>query len=195
MKPSPANKPDLMAKGNKKGKGPKGSQNGPKLNEDALSQLTSRIDQNLKGNEHKRKNPPTESGHQDRKRQRNSGNGPAKPASKKDINDALLEEIRALGGDEKDLELIQDIDSSDEYANEDKQPVDKRLKEELAALSKELGFADYQPSEASEEEPEPEEADEDEDDDEDEAIDEDEDEEEDVGEAPRKVEGLVSSPS
>ena len=206
-----------MAKPNKKGKSPnsKGpaSQGRKSFDENALSQLTSKIDQSLNtggGNDHKRKKPPTnESANQDRKRQRNSSNGPApKSAVKGDKGEksdkaeiaALLEEIRALGGDEKDLELIQDIDSDDEDLVKDtsKQPVDKGLKAELAALSKELGFAEYQPSEASDD-------DDDQDgdageDDEDDQVEDDEDEdeededaeEEDKHEAPRKIGNMVS---
>lgn len=199
-----------MAKPNKKGGKPqKGQKRGPSFNEDALAQLTSKIDQNLNGNDHKRKKPPTtDSGAQDRKRQRNSSNGPSKPTpkSEKSEKETLLEEIRALGGDEEDLKLIEDIDSSDEeFVKDDKKPVDKSLKDELAAFSKQLGFSNYQPSEASEEEQEENDEDfEDVEDDEDEDEDEEQEEqgeqdEEDADDndeldAPRKVGNLVSCP-
>ncbi|KAI9171935.1 Ribosome biogenesis protein NOC1 [Paramyrothecium foliicola] len=147
-----------MSKHQKKGKGPRHSNNGQSFNADALSQLTSKIDKNLSGNDHKRKQPPTnDSPKPQQKRQRNSDAGPAKKLSQED-QDALLAEIKALGGDEKDLELINDVDSSDdEYTKGSDQPVDKRLKDEIAAFSKELGLADHAPSEVSDEdEPEPE---------------------------------------
>lgn len=196
-----------MAKPNMKGKGPQGPKK-PKgrksLDENALSQLTSKIDQSLKsGNDRKRKKPPTsESANQDRKRQLNSGSGSPKPNGKGEL-DALLEEIKALGGDERDLELIQDIDSDDEdLVKGTKQPMDKRLKDELVALSKELGFADYQPSEASDDDQDDgahEDAEEEDvDDDEDEDVnDEDEGQDEEEGnedEAPRKIGDMVSTP-
>lgn len=185
-----------MAKPNKKGGKPhKGAKKGSSFNEDALAQLTSKIDHSLNGNDHKRKKPPTnDSGSQDRKRQRNSSNGPSKSVSKSE-KEALLEEIRALGGDEEDLKLIEDIDSSDEeYIKDDKKTVDKSLKDELAAFSKQLGFSNYQPSEASDEEAgDAEEQDEEdyEDVEDEEEDSEDSDEEEDVADAPRKVGNLV----
>lgn len=191
-----------MAKPNKQGGKPpakpnKGTKRGPSFNENALEQLTSKIDQNLNGNDHKRKKPPTHDvSSQDRKRQRNSSNGPPKSAPKGE-KDSLLDEIRALGGDEEDLKLIGDIDSSDEeLVMDDKKPVDKSLKDELAAFSKQLGFSNYQPSEASEEEQDRAEKDEEDDDDfedveDGEEGDEDEEDEDEV-EAPRKVGNLVS---
>ena len=157
-----------MAAEKKKGKPQKGPQGKKPFNEAALAQLTSSIDQKLNGkaaagSDHKRKNPPSsnETGGEVRKRQRNSSSGPAKASPKgkngarsggmSDEKKALLDEILALGGDEEDLKLIEDIDSSDdEYVKDTKKPVDKKLKDELAALSKELGFAEYAPSEASE---------------------------------------------
>ena len=68
-----------------------------------------------------------------------------------------------------------------------KSPSTRKLKDELAALSKELGFAEYAPSEASEPEVEDEVADDD--NDEDGSGDEDED----VVQAPRKPEDMVRS--
>ena len=146
---------DTMAKPNNKSKTQRPKKGGPKLDESALTQLTSKIDQSLKSNDHKRKQPPTNgASDQDRKRQRNSGGAPQKDSAKPD-RATLLQEIRELGGDEKDLELIEDIDSSDdELVLDTKQPIDRGLKDELAALSKQLGFATYQPPEASEEEEE-----------------------------------------
>lgn len=90
-----------------------------------------------------------------------------------------MEEIRALGGDESDLQLIKDVDSdSEDYVQDSKKPADKSLKDELAAFSKQLGLADYAPSEASEEEEDVQEEDADDDEEEDEEESE-EDEEED----------------
>lgn len=138
-----------MAKSKQKGKGPRG---GLSFNEDALAKLTSRIDQGLTNNDQKRKRPPTNaSPAQTTKKQRSSDAVPATNGIKTD-QEALLAEILALGGDEDDLELINGVDSDDEVVGESKAPVDKKLRDELAALSKELGFAEFAPPEASEDE-------------------------------------------
>lgn len=184
-----------MAKPTKKGKRSRRSYDGKRIDEGALENLTAKIDQNL-GSNHKRKQPPTRgAGDQDQKRQRNSQGSSGKKDGKLD-NNALLEEIKALGGDESDLELIKDVESEDETYGKDAK-VDKKLKDELAALSKELGFAEFEMSEASDEDYGAEESEDDEDED-----DEDESEEEakaEVKEAPKskdpvipKVKGLVS---
>jgi ribosome biogenesis protein MAK21 len=196
---------DEMAKAGKKGKSPKRPQGSRKFDENALEHLTSQIDQNLKGGrDQKRKNPPaSDSTSRDSKRQRSSSGAP-KSASKDDT-ELLLAEIKALGGDEKDLDLIRDVNSDDEeLANEQKQSVDKSLKDELLAFSKSLGFADYQPSEASEEEAEADQddggdAEEDDEDslgsDEEEVNGEDEDEDEEEQEAPpKKIGNMVGLP-
>ncbi|KAK1724543.1 CBF/Mak21 family protein [Colletotrichum acutatum] len=55
----------------------------------------------------------------------------------------LLEEIRALGGDEEDLKLIGDIDSDDEDATGEANSVatvDGKLQNELAAFAAQLGL-------------------------------------------------------
>ncbi|TEA10375.1 Ribosome biogenesis protein NOC1 [Colletotrichum sidae] len=63
--------------------------------------------------------------------------------------DALLEEIRALGGNENDLQLIEDIDSDQEAvatscgAEEDGPAVDGALRNELAAFAAQLGLQQY----------------------------------------------------
>ncbi|OAA64045.1 CCAAT-box-binding transcription factor [Cordyceps fumosorosea ARSEF 2679] len=145
-----------MTKPKQKGKAPhrSGGGRGPSFNEDALEKLTSRIDQRLTENDHKRKRPPTNaSPTQTAKKQRNSDAAP-KTNSSKTEQEALLAEILALGGDEDDLELINGVDSDDEVVGESKAPVDKKLRDELAALSKELGFAELAPQEASENEAE-----------------------------------------
>ncbi|GAO14727.1 hypothetical protein UVI_02028590 [Ustilaginoidea virens] len=148
-----------MAKSQKKSKDPRASKQIRGLNEDSLARLTSRIDQNLSSNHHKRKNPPTDAAiKQQPKRQRNLDDGQSSKNKAQIDRDALLAEIKALGGDEDDLELINAVDSDDEtYAKESTGPVDKSLQEELLALSKELGFANMEPEVASEPETESEE--------------------------------------
>ncbi|KAJ4272354.1 RNA-binding ribosome biosynthesis protein mak21 [Fusarium torreyae] len=169
-----------MAKPSKKGKGPRRSQDGPGLDNNALDNLTSTIDKKLG----KRKQPPTKSARdQHQKRQRNSDGPSGDKKSDKIDEKTLLEEIKALGGDESDLALIQGIDSDDEdYAqgSKDSKSVDKSLKDELAAFSKQLGFAEVEMSEASDQD-----EDEEEDDDEEDA--EEEDESEDEVEAPKET--------
>ncbi|KAM0437443.1 hypothetical protein ACHAPT_001805 [Fusarium lateritium] len=188
-----------MAKPSKKGKGPRRSKNGPGLDENALDKLTSTIDKKLSSNDHKRKQPPTKAaGDQHQKRQRNSeGSSSDKKGSKID-NATLLEEIKALGGDERDLELIQDIDSDDEVFVQDSKAVDKSLKEELAAFSKQLGFEEIEVSEASDDEEEVDEAEDDDDEEEGDDEDDDEEDEEDEEETkdviPKKVGNLAFEP-
>ncbi|KAJ0300762.1 hypothetical protein COL516b_008333 [Colletotrichum fioriniae] len=58
----------------------------------------------------------------------------------------LLEEIRALGGDEEDLKLIGDIDSDDEDATGEANSsatVDGKLQNELAAFAAQLGLQQH----------------------------------------------------
>ncbi|OAQ64193.1 CCAAT-box-binding transcription factor [Pochonia chlamydosporia 170] len=150
-----------MPKPQKKGKGPRAPKERQSFNKDALEQLTSKIDQNLNTNTNKRKHPPTNAGSKEQqKRQRNSENGQPPPAQPSDDQESLLAEIKALGGDEKDLELINGIDSDDEtYAKESGVAIDKSLKDELLALSKELGFDAIDPEVASEADDQPEEED------------------------------------
>ncbi|KAK7940790.1 uncharacterized protein PG986_013177 [Apiospora aurea] len=79
------------------------------------------------------------------------------PAPKKGQGpNALLDEIMALGGDEKDLELVGDVDSEDETYG-DQKGGDKDLQAELAKFASGLGFEKVQPEEAAEEEEEEEE--------------------------------------
>lgn len=141
-----------MAKPTKKGKGPRSSSKGPNLDKNALENLTSTLDKKLG----KRKQPPTKAaGDQHQKRQRNTDNTAGGKKSGKIDEKTLLEEIKALGGDESDLALIQGIDSDDEEnvkGSKDSKPADKGLKDELAAFSKQLGFAEVEMSEASDDE-------------------------------------------
>jgi ribosome biogenesis protein MAK21 len=138
-----------------KGKGPQRSHNDAAQLQSGLSQIASQIKEKLNGNSHKRKNPPTEAaGKQKQRKQRDSEGAPAANGANDD-QDALMAEIKALGGDEEDFRLINEVASDDEaLASESKAPVDKRLKDELAALSKELGFAAIAPIDASDEEQE-----------------------------------------
>ncbi|KID74704.1 Ribosome biogenesis protein NOC1 [Metarhizium brunneum] len=136
-----------MPKPQKKGKGPRGQKDRQSFDENALEQLTSKIGQNLNSNTNKRKHPPTNAGGKEQqKRRRNFEDSRPSKNQIPDDQAALLAEIRALGGDEKDLELINGVDSDDEtYGKESGGAVDKDLKDELLALSKELGFADIDP--------------------------------------------------
>ncbi|XDG10561.1 hypothetical protein ABKA04_010176 [Annulohypoxylon sp. FPYF3050] len=92
---------------------------------------------------------------------------PKNTTPKKAVSSTLLDEIKALGGDEEDLKLVEDVNSEDEelYHGKGKKNVDKGLRAELAKFATSLGFDDVRPD------PESEEAGED--------VDEDDDEEED----------------
>lgn len=157
-----------MAKQSKKSKGPQRSNDNAARLQNGMSQITSQIEAKLNGNPYKRKNPPTEvSGKPKQRKQRDSEGAPATNGTSDD-KDALLAEIKALGGDEEDWRLINDVASDDEVTSGSKAPVDKGLKDELAALSKELGFSGIIPDDASDEEEEEEEGVEEEDEEEDE---------------------------
>lgn len=146
-----------MSKIKSKGKGKRPS-HATGLSEDTLAQLTSRIDQTLNDKDHKRKNPPTDdSPAQKTKKQKST----TKPVNSEDYQ-SLLAEVKALGGDEGDMDLIGGLDDSeDEYDQGNSAPVDKKLRDELAALSKELGFAEL-PAQADSEDEQPEEEEEEE---------------------------------
>lgn len=136
------------------------------LNEQTLTALTAKIEKNLD------KNAKDDNSNKTKKRKHTSEGPPASPRHRKkqaqgrqdsttDVRDvptktqgskggplsrdALLEEIRALGGDEEDLDLIEDIDSDQEEAGEEKESavVDSKLKGELAAFAAQLGFQQY----------------------------------------------------
>lgn len=144
----------------------------------ALSELTQHIDKTLPSPDlpAKRKRPQgSDDGAvpeppQDRpertkrpKRAREPEGGQAKPSSK----DVLLEEIRALGGDEDDYELVANLDSDNEEGQTPapRRPqdvtVDESLQRELAKFASSLGFqnlpkeddADTDAGEESEAEP------------------------------------------
>ncbi|PHH80268.1 hypothetical protein CDD80_2291 [Ophiocordyceps camponoti-rufipedis] len=138
-----------MQKASKKGKKSGSSKEKGIFDENALVSLTSKIEQGLSANEHKRKKPPSEASNRQKAKKPRSSN----PKERTKEEDALLEEIKALGGDEQDLDLINDISSDEEMNVENSgRSVDQGLKRELASLSKELGFAQMDLEEASEEE-------------------------------------------
>ncbi|KAI1339551.1 CBF-domain-containing protein [Xylariaceae sp. FL0016] len=69
-------------------------------------------------------------------------------------SDILLQEIKALGGDENDYKLIEGVDSDDEMINdqESKKSTDKALRAELAQFAAGLGFDKVAPETADEDE-------------------------------------------
>lgn len=108
----------------------------------------------------------------------NGDNAKSKPRKERTSEaasvDVLLQEIKALGGDEDDLKLVGDIDSDDEEINNHKEKnADKSLRAELAKFAAGLGFEKVNPestieeSEANVDEPVSDEVDEEGDEDED----------------------------
>lgn len=94
----------------------------------------------------KRNDSETKDAHPKKRKAQETSNGSAKPRkTPKDSKIDLLEEIKLLGGDEADLELVAGIDSD---AEEDQTPkpkaaptdMDKALKKELANFAAGLGF-------------------------------------------------------
>ncbi|KAG5980027.1 hypothetical protein E4U55_004460 [Claviceps digitariae] len=164
-----------MPKPQKKGKSPRVQKERQSFDKNTLAQLTSKIDQNLSSHDHKRKNPPTNAGIQkEQKRRRQSEQIlPQKGKGQQTVDqDVLLAEIKALGGDEQDLELINGVDSDDETgAKGSTGRIDESLKDDLLALTKELGFSNLAPEVTIESEPE---EDEEVDDDDEESLDEEE---------------------
>ncbi|KAI0489842.1 CBF-domain-containing protein [Xylaria cf. heliscus] len=73
--------------------------------------------------------------------------------SQPDSGNVLLDEIKALGGDEDDFKLVGDIDSDDEAVNNQtgSKDADKILRAELASFAAGLGFDQVQQDPASEE--------------------------------------------
>ncbi|XXG98682.1 hypothetical protein Hte_005011 [Hypoxylon texense] len=74
-------------------------------------------------------------------------------APAKDTSNALLDEIRALGGDEEDLKLVEDVNSEDEeiHNEKEKKHTSKELRAELANFAAGLGFDSVKPESATEE--------------------------------------------
>ncbi|KAH8645483.1 CBF/Mak21 family-domain-containing protein [Xylariales sp. PMI_506] len=105
----------------------------------------------------KRNDPPKRETNGQHKKQNKHDKKASKPASNgaisSDVN-VLLEEIKALGGDEKDLELVGDIESEDETFGDasNTTQLDKSFQAELAKFASALGFEKVQPEELEEEE-------------------------------------------
>ncbi|KAI0899396.1 CBF-domain-containing protein [Annulohypoxylon nitens] len=78
---------------------------------------------------------------------------PKNNTPKKAESSTLLDEIKALGGDEEDLKLVEDVNSEDEelYNGKGKKNADKGLRAELAKFAAGLGFDDVRPDSESEE--------------------------------------------
>lgn len=77
-----------------------------------------------------------------------------KPLRGSTLQDALLFEIKALGGDEHDLALIEAIDSDDEMeAKTGSHSLDKGLAEDLAHLANDLGLGRQEGRTLASEEP------------------------------------------
>ncbi|KAI0171991.1 CBF-domain-containing protein [Hypoxylon sp. FL1284] len=141
----------------------------------ALSKLTAKIESKLtepkknqsKKDQGKRKRDQTTESVQPPPNKRNNtskSNGnkanaksktPKKPSSAPDKNasTSLLDEIKALGGDEEDLRLVEDVDSEDEglHDGKDKKNADKDLRAELAKFAAGLGFENVSPESGTEE--------------------------------------------
>lgn len=139
----------------RKAKGPKAPK--PEFNEAALSQLTSKLETTLS----KPKDTKEPKDQSSAKRKRNDGDskdanpkkrqaaeakdGSRKPKkAPKESKTSLLEEIRLLGGDEADLDLVAGVDSDAEEGQEKpgkpNTDVDDALKNELASFAAGLGF-------------------------------------------------------
>ncbi|KAI1330914.1 CBF-domain-containing protein [Xylariaceae sp. FL0255] len=86
---------------------------------------------------------------------KNKPSQPSKPSESSDSN-VLLDEIKALGGDEDDFKLIEGVESDDEAVNSQKlnKSTDKTLRAELAKFAAGLGFDEVAPESASEAEEE-----------------------------------------
>lgn len=170
-----------MAPTNRKDKKPKSAK--PGFDEAALNKSIAKLDktlatpngtgQNDQNGKRKRKDTPAEAP-KSKKRQTvaaesesKKGKGKAKRAGKSS-SDSLLEEIKALGGNEDDLALIANIDSDAEGGEDELQEfgaeggLDDALKNELAKFASSLGFQnvrkddDVETEESEEEASEPE---------------------------------------
>lgn len=153
--------PRMTAK--KKARGQKATaKSAPAFDEAALSKLTAKLDTELskpKSKEHKHKDerpskrkradtePKDASPHPKKRHARGAGNGPGKPKkAPRDKRAEMLEEIKALGGDEADLDLVAGIDSDAEEGQEAKpgksapSDMDTAFKNDLAKFAAGLGF-------------------------------------------------------
>lgn len=154
--------------GKKNSKGPKAAGK-PAFDEAALSKLTAKIDTELskpkaapKPQKQKQKqkderpakrkrneDDSTKDANPKKKQAQETSNGSAKPKKTKAPKEKkadLLEEIKLLGGDEADLDLVAGIDSDAEEGQGTKSSktastdMDKKLKNELAKFAAGLGF-------------------------------------------------------
>ncbi|KAI0136246.1 ribosome biogenesis protein MAK21 [Xylariales sp. AK1849] len=154
------------------------------FDDSALSSLTARIDQKLSEKHGDKKQPHaspqakpelkrkrreekpertakkrSDQPKQDAKRDKKNGRKPRSAAPNDrsaSVSDVLLDEIKALGGDAKDLELVGDVDSEDENidGNADEKQLDKSLQAEIAKFASGLGFERVKPEEPAEDEEE-----------------------------------------
>ncbi|KLU89325.1 ribosome biogenesis protein MAK21 [Magnaporthiopsis poae ATCC 64411] len=140
-----------MAGSNKAKSQKKGPAARPSLDENALSQLTSKIDKALSKSEDRARPGKRKRQDDDDKRAKPTKRQPASESRKKsggesrdakNKNALLLEDIKALGGDEDDLELVVGIDSDAEEGAA--KPVERELddvfRSELAKFASGLGF-------------------------------------------------------
>lgn len=111
-------------------------------------------------NKREKKDKPPKSQPKAKRQNRGDGDHHAKPShatpDKSQESDVLLDEIKALGGDEKDLELIGDVDSEDETVGNSN--IDKSLEAELFKFASGLGFEKVQPEAVADEDLEEDEA-------------------------------------
>lgn len=94
-----------------------------------------------------RQKPGPNSPHAERPKENGAQNHKkAPPASE----NALLDEIRALGGDEKDLDLVMGVpsDSENEY-DDSSATVSQNMRQELAQFANQLGFSQTDVQDAS----------------------------------------------
>ncbi|TLS22665.1 uncharacterized protein PpBr36_05929 [Pyricularia pennisetigena] len=156
----------------KAGKKAKASNNTPAFDEKALLQLTNKLDQSLSKTADDQSRPGKRKRQDDHEKRAKPKKRPsdAHGNGDQDKNAMLLEDIKALGGDENDLELVVGIDSDAEDGAEKstERPLDDGFKSELAKFASALGFdqaraelddessanEDEEASEESEEEPE-----------------------------------------
>lgn len=128
--------------------------------EHSFSELRDKIDQALKQKEPnpaKRKSEDDSAAKQGpRKKQQRQKPGPNPPHTERPkengaqdrkktapvSENALLEEIRALGGDEQDLDLVMGVssDSENEYGDSSA-PLSQNMRQELAQFANQLGFS------------------------------------------------------
>ena len=89
-----------------------------------------------------RHKPAANSPRTEKHKEKPKENGARKPAKTQPADDSLLEEIRALGGDEADLDLVMGVssDSENEY-NDSTAPLSQDVRHEIAQFANQLGFS------------------------------------------------------